>query len=222
MEREISWEEKRDAQMSSDESRTLILRNLPSGLPNRPETRSKSKGNLFSDEKIPFDESRLQNDFTVNFEMVSGEVCFLEKGETLDEKINELLVKLEAQSVCFWNTEPVKSLSLRQETDPAKADIGITGADFAVADTGTLVLLSAPEKPRLASLLPPVHIAILKKENIVPDLHSLFSKLGKNYGNYDELCSCVSFITGPSRTADIELSLTLGVHGPGKAIVLIL
>lgn len=208
--------------MSSDESRTLMLRNLPSGL-KKAETQGKSKSNLFSNEKIPFDKSKLLNDFTVNFEMVSGEICFLEEGETLDKKINELLVRLEAQSVCLWNTEPVKSLPLRQqETDPAKADVGITGADFAVADTGTLVLLSAPEKPRLASLLPPVHIAVLKKENIVPDLHSLFLKLGKNYGNYEELCSCISFITGPSRTADIELNLTLGVHGPGKAIVLIL
>lgn len=154
--------------------------------------------------------------------MVSGEVHLLGKKENLIEKINELIREIGAQSVSFWNMKPLKSLEFTSETDLASADIGITGADFAIADTGTLVLLSGPKRPRLTSLLPPVHIAILEKEVIVPDIHVLFARLGKSYEkNYDELCSCISFITGPSRTADIELNLTLGVHGPGRAIVII-
>lgn len=154
--------------------------------------------------------------------MVSGEVHLLKEKGSLIEKINELIQELGAQSVSFWNTNPLKSLEIASETDLATADIGITGADFAIADTGTLVLLSGPEQPRLTSLLPPVHIAILEKENIVLNIHALFAKLGESYKkNYDEFCTCISFITGPSRTADIELNLTLGVHGPGRAIVII-
>ena len=208
--------------MISKESKTLILQNLRSASIMEKDLK-KSTERVFLDPQLSVDQSQLQNDFIANFEMVSGEVHLLEEKGFLIEKINELIRESDAKSVSFWNTEPLKSLEFTPETDLASADIGITGADFAIADTGTLVLLSGPQQPRLTSLLPPVHIAILKKENIVSNIHALFAKLGESYGkNYDELCACISFITGPSRTADIELNLTLGVHGPGRAIVIII
>ena len=206
--------------MNSKESKALILQNLRSAV-REDKKMSRSTGKAFVDAQLSIDQNKLQNDFIANFEMVSGEVHLLEEKENLIEKINELIRELDAQSVSFWNMNSLKSLEFTSETDLASADIGITGADFAIADTGTLVLLSGPEQPRLTSLLPPVHIAILEKETIVPDIHALFARLGKSYENYDKLCSCISFITGPSRTADIELNLTLGVHGPGRAIVII-
>jgi len=207
--------------MISKESKALILQNLCSASTMERDV-NESTERVFLDPQLSINQSKLQNDFIVNFEMVSGEVHLLEEKGSLIEKINELIQELGAQSVSFWNTKPLKSLEIASETDLATADIGITGADFAIADTGTLVLLSGPEQPRLTSLLPPVHIAILEKENIVLDIHALFAKLGESYEKkYDELCTCISFITGPSRTADIELNLTLGVHGPGRAIVII-
>ena len=207
--------------MISKESKALILQNLRSAVREGTEARTNAE-NVFSRPGLSTNQSELQNDFTVNFEMVSGEVHPLGEKESLIEKIDGIIRELDARSVSFWNMEPLKSLEFTSETDLAKADIGITGADFAIADTGTLVLLSGPSQPRLTSLLPPVHIAILRKETIVADIHDLFRSLGKSYEkNYDELCSCISFITGPSRTADIELNLTLGVHGPGRAIVVI-
>ena len=202
------------------ESKAFILQNLRSTVRKEKKT-SRSIEKVFVNPQLSIDESKLQNDFIANFEMVSGEVHLLAEKENLIEKINELIQELDAQSVSFWNMEPLKSLEFASETDLASADIGITGADFAIADTGTLVLLSGPKRPRLTSLLPPVHIAILEKETIVPNIHALFARLGKSHENYDKLCSCISFITGPSRTADIELNLTLGVHGPGRAIVII-
>ncbi|MDE0158783.1 MAG: lactate utilization protein [Candidatus Dadabacteria bacterium] len=221
MERKIPWEEQNITKMISKESKALILQNLCSASTMERDV-NESTERVFLDPQLSIDQSKLQNDFIVNFEMVSGEVHLLEEKGSLIEKINELIQELGAQSVSFWNTKPLKSLEIASETDLATADIGITGADFAIADTGTLVLLSGPEQPRLTSLLPPVHIAILEKENIVLDIHALFAKLGESYEkNYDELCTCISFITGPSRTADIELNLTLGVHGPGRAIVII-
>ena len=207
--------------MISKESKALILQNLRSAVREGTEARTNTE-NIFSKPELLINQSELQNDFTANFEMVSGEVHPLGEKESLIEKINGIIRELDARSVSFWNMEPLKSLEFTSETDLAKADIGITGADFAIADTGTLVLLSGPSQPRLTSLLPPVHIAILRKETIVADIHDLFKILGKSHEkNYDELCSCISFITGPSRTADIELNLTLGVHGPGRAIVVI-
>ncbi len=207
--------------MTFSESKALILQNLRSA---RVEKKSvpKSVEPLHFSNQLSFDSIQLQNNFKVNFEAVSGEVHILGEEENLAEKVDELLEELGADSVSFWNMELLKPLKIPAETSPSTADAGITGADFAVADTGTLILLSEPKQPRLTSILPPVHIAILRKETIVPDIHFLFVKLGETYGNYEELCSCISFITGPSRTADIELDLTLGVHGPKRTVVVII
>lgn len=96
----------------------------------------------------------------------------------------------------------------------AAAEIGITSADFALADTGTLVFLS---EPRLVSLLPPKHIAIIDRAKIISGLDELFRRVPQPA----ELASSMVLITGPSRTADIEMRLVRGVHGPGEILVLI-
>ncbi|MBI3912836.1 MAG: LUD domain-containing protein [Chloroflexi bacterium] len=88
----------------------------------------------------------------------------------------------------------------------ASADLGITEADFLLPETGTLGLLSSPEKPRAVSLLPRVHLAIVRASALRADLHQVFAEAKRH--NY------LVFISGPSRTADIELTLTLGVHEP--------
>jgi L-lactate dehydrogenase complex protein LldG len=94
-------------------------------------------------------------------------------------------------------------------------DIGITGADYALADTGTLVMLSSRQEARLISLLPPAHIAVVPSERILSGLDELFSILP----NAAEQTSSMVLITGPSRTADIEQILVRGVHGPGEITV---
>jgi L-lactate dehydrogenase complex protein LldG len=97
------------------------------------------------------------------------------------------------------------------------ADVGITGVSYALADTGTLVLLVSDVEGRLASLLPPVHVAVITADQIVADLSRLISELPPPPSG-----SCITFITGPSRTADIELTLTVGVHGPKELHVVML
>jgi L-lactate dehydrogenase complex protein LldG len=88
--------------------------------------------------------------------------------------------------------------------------VGLTGARAALADTGSLVLTSGRGRPRLASLLPPVHIALVR----IADLYaSLPAFLAANAEVLSEAANLV-VVTGPSRTADIEMTLTLGVHGP--------
>ncbi len=96
----------------------------------------------------------------------------------------------------------------------AECELGVTGVDAALPETGTLLLRSSPERPRVVSLLPRVHLAILRPAALRADLHQAFAEV-KTDGY------CV-LITGPSRTADIELTLTIGVHGPKSLYVWLL
>jgi len=98
-----------------------------------------------------------------------------------------------------------------------KADIGITSADYALSDTGSLVMIAGPAEARLVSLLPPAHIAVVPMDRLLTGLDELFTLLPRPA---DQTSSMV-VITGPSRTADIEQILVRGVHGPGRISVLL-
>jgi len=89
-------------------------------------------------------------------------------------------------------------------------DVGLCEAAWGIAETGTLVLLHGPEGSRTASLLPPTTAVLLPLSRLEPDLAAVLAHLG----GLDALPSALTLITGPSRTADIELELCLGVHGP--------
>lgn len=111
--------------------------------------------------------------------------------------------------------------SLRQEM--ADAGMGITGADYAVAETGSVVLLPRRGLSRLVSLLPPVHLALVRPQEVVDTLDDLFLLLRLTHRQQGgELGSYLNFITGPSRTADIEQTLVVGVHGPKEVHLVLL
>ena len=99
----------------------------------------------------------------------------------------------------------------------ASCAVGITSADYALADTGTLVMLSSGHEARMISLLPPAHIAIVPRGRILSGLDELLSILPFPA----EQTSSMVLITGPSRTADIEQILVRGVHGPGEVHVIV-
>lgn len=136
--------------------------------------------------------------------------------------------RLEVKSVIAWQTAGLAVLLDRLRSDGievlplnaplermAVADAGITGVEWAVAETGTLVLPSSPDQPRLASVLPFAHLAVLHAERIVPDLAALFARCGS-------LPPALTLITGPSRSADIGLQPVLGAHGPGVVAVILI
>ncbi len=104
------------------------------------------------------------------------------------------------------------------------ADMGITGANIAIAETGTLVLVTNEGNGRLVSTLPPIHVAILGVEKIVPTLEDATAVLRMlpRSATGQKLSTYTSFTTGPSRTGDIELSMTTGVHGPGEVHIVLL
>jgi L-lactate dehydrogenase complex protein LldG len=112
------------------------------------------------------------------------------------------------------------SAGAERRDDFFAADAGISGVDYLIAETGSLVVLSRPDQPRSLSLLPPLHIAVARRDQILPDLFDLFEpQLWEIRGG---LPSCLSLITGPSKTGDIELRLVTGVHGPGEVHVVLI
>ncbi len=93
----------------------------------------------------------------------------------------------------------------------AQCDLGITEADFLLPETGTVVLRSSASKPRAVSLLPPTHLVIASPQAFRPDLQQVFAEAKKD--------PYLVFISGASRTGDIEMVSTLGVHGPKNLYV---
>ena len=101
----------------------------------------------------------------------------------------------------------------------AVADLGVTAVDYAVAETGSLVLCSRPGQARMVSLLPPIHVAFLSPGTLVSGLEALVPLVRRDLEGPGGASNIV-LITGPSRTADIELTLTQGVHGPKEVHVI--
>lgn len=123
--------------------------------------------------------------------------------------------ELPQQAVCWPTLATVAWNGAGLEVSPRAAMgsdlVGITGAFCAVADTGTLMLLSGPDTPAAASLLPETHIAVVEVSRIVAFMEDGFALMRREKG---EAPRAVNFVSGPSRTADIEQTVTLGAHGP--------
>ena len=102
----------------------------------------------------------------------------------------------------------------------SKAEVGISAAEFAIAAMGAMVEVTTEDSYRLVSSLPRVHIAFLKASEIIGVLDDAALRLRKIYNRHKNNCN-ITFISGPSRTADIEMKLFLGVHGPQESHVII-
>ncbi len=102
--------------------------------------------------------------------------------------------------------------------DMEKCDAGITECDALIAQTGGVVVTNRSTGGRALSILPPHHVVIARREHLVPDLPAAFDLLHQKYA--PDFPSMISFITGPSRTGDIERILVLGAHGPKKLTIL--
>ena len=98
---------------------------------------------------------------------------------------------------------------------PELPGAGVSRAVYGLADTGSVVLAASAEEPRARSLLPEVHVSLLAEDRILPGLAELFAAVGA------QLPSALAIVTGPSRSADIEQKLAIGVHGPGEVHVVL-
>ncbi|MDE0098556.1 MAG: lactate utilization protein [Truepera sp.] len=161
---------------------------------------------------VSADSGELVARFGAEFERVGGQLHRAESVEEAREILDRLLREHQLASV-LTTGEPLvqvvtEPLALKEAEDPADADAGITGAVCGVAATGSLVLSSGVG--RRPSLMPLVHLVVLESSAIVADLHTALERFG------GDLPSGLVQATGPSRTADIEQTLTTGVHGPGS------
>jgi L-lactate dehydrogenase complex protein LldG len=121
------------------------------------------------------------------------------------------------QQVMRGGEHDAELLQVASPADLFTCDGGITSAQWAIAETGTLVLESRKERHRLASLVPPLHIAIIEAGQIRQTMAEVLEGINK-----ESLSRTVTFITGPSRTSDIELTLAIGVHGPAELHVVVI
>ena len=121
----------------------------------------------------------------------------------------------------FMPAEPGASGHEALVAQLANCGAGVTAVDYAIAETGTIVLSSDERNSQLVSLLPTIHIAVLRPMQISASLAEVVSKLNLERVGQNKSCRSVSFITGPSRTSDVELTLSIGVHGPKELHVII-
>jgi L-lactate utilization protein LutC len=170
--------------------------------------------------------------FRLNLEAVNGH-CVIAQGDTdIARALTQIIADLQktnlrAQRIAISDNPLVERLMYLTDleiealtvapNDIFSYDVGISTAQAAIAETGTLVLDSADERHRLVSLVPPVHIAIVDASRICETLGEALALLRQD----KELSRAVTFVTGPSRTADIELTLTVGVHGPQELYVIV-
>lgn len=170
---------------------------------------------------------RVLGDSRVEMEMLFGEITKLggvtrrlSIGE-LDDALRDLVQTQQVRRATCWQTPDLAAWQIEtrlarlgvqlvsshaDKYELAECDLGVTGVDFAFPETGTLMLRSSPEKPRAVSLLPRVHLALMSPTALCAEPSEAFARVrGEGYW---------VFVTGPSRTADIELTVTIGVHGP--------
>lgn len=106
--------------------------------------------------------------------------------------------------------------TVHRGTAPEIEGAGVSVAAYGLAESGSVVLLAGPDEPRQRSLLPDVHVSLLNEDRILPGLPELFAAVGGN------LPSVLAIVSGPSKSADIEQKLAVGVHGPKEEHVVLL
>lgn len=162
---------------------------------------------------------------------VSAEVFRVSTFAEANAVINDLIEKTQARKVIAVNCpiqeaanvhDKLKALGIEFYTEPTDiaahadtADIGLSGVEFGIAETGSLCQDAYAIESRLVSTLPPIHVAFLHTANILPGVKEAFDVISQTFNQ-----GYISFISGPSRTADIERVLTIGVHGPSRLVII--
>jgi L-lactate dehydrogenase complex protein LldG len=163
------------------------------------------------------DES-LEETFKKSLEGVNGSVHLFESESALFESLKQFLSKFNTDQICCTETDLQKKLSsfdvpfINCAEIPKNVEAGITGCEFLIAHTGSVMVSSAQKGGRQMFVYPPVHVVVAKKDQLVPYLEDAYTGIQEKHD--ENLPSQITLITGPSRTADIEKTLILGAHGP--------
>jgi L-lactate dehydrogenase complex protein LldG len=156
-------------------------------------------------------------EFAEQFTKLQGRFVYCINQQELAFQLSSLVKKMDWQKVYCLEDDLLKKTGAQLsdriiKTDLANCDVSITGCECLVARTGTIVMSSAQESGRTTSVYAPVHICIAYSNQLVYDLKDALQLVKDKYNN--AMPSLITFATGPSRTADIEKTLVVGVHGP--------
>jgi L-lactate dehydrogenase complex protein LldG len=170
-------------------------------------------------------------EFEMRARAVSGEVFRVSTAAEARETLNRLVDAVQAKKAVVVEsplqeaagiTEALCSRGVAVYTGAAEiaahadtADIGISGVAFGIAETGSVFQEGTSISTRLVTILPPLHVVFLPSAHIVPGITEAFAIISQSFDR-----GYVGFITGPSRTADIERVLTIGVHGPSRFAII--
>lgn len=159
----------------------------------------------------------LELEFVENFTGLLGKFSFCENETELVAQLQHLIDTRKWSAIYCKETELITKLSALDFTpnytdNLPDCDAAITGCEYLIARTGSMMLSSASESGRTVSVYAPVHICIAKTSQLIYDIDEAVNLVREKYGA--ELPSVISLATGPSRTADIEKTLVVGVHGP--------
>lgn len=159
----------------------------------------------------------LEVEFAEQFTKLQGKFAYCTDPADLVNQLRGLLTHFEWKKI-YCRDLAIKAMLAEQGfsetgyTDLASCDASITGCEYLVARTGSLVMSAAEESGRTTSVYAPVHICIARTSQLVYDIRDALQSVKEKYGN--RLPSLITFASGPSRTADIEKTLVTGVHGP--------
>ena len=200
-------------------ARQEILDNLKNAVYNEPE-----KPDFDAPVYHPI-EKPLELAFKESLEKVNGSVQLYRFEKEAFTELKSFLSSYAENSI-FCNEDEIKAILSAYDISfssafnlPENIEVGITGCEFLIAHTGSVMVSSAQKGGRQMFVYPPVHVVLAKKSQIVDYLEQAYSEIQKKYA--DNFPSQVTIITGPSRTADIEKTLILGAHGPRELHVFI-
>ncbi len=200
-------------------ARKEILQNLKTAIHEVPE-----KPDFDASVYHPIEEP-LEIVFKDNLEKVNGHVHLFSSEQKLFTKLHSLLSNVDKESIFCYEEDLANKLlkfdiSFTTNTQlQENIQVGITGCEFLIAHTGSVMVSSAQKGGRQMFVYPPVHIIVAFKKQLVSYLEQAYTEIQKKYN--EDLPSQITLITGPSRTADIEKTLILGAHGPKELHVLI-
>lgn len=201
----------------ADQSRDKILSKIKQALANPVPAPFPHAANVHTPMFAIPEEKELEILFAQQFTKLQGKFAFCESEKELASQLNMLFIQRN------WNAVYCRELDLKGTLEAAGframnnqdlegCDAAITSCEYLVARTGSMILSSAQQSGRTVSVYAPIHICIAYTDQLVYDIAEGLELLRKEYG--EAFPSLVTLATGPSRTADIEKTLVVGVHGP--------
>lgn len=197
------------------DSRTNILNKIKQALVHKvPAPFSAASDNIAH---FPVSPKELELEFAENFNGLKGRFSYCFNRAELVNQLQTLIETRQWKNI-YCREDAIKEmlakngLAITYTEDLAHCDVALTGCEFLVARTGSMLLSSAQQSGRTVSVYAPVHICLAYPEQLVYDVQDAIMKLREKHGS--SFPSMVSLATGPSRTADIEKTLVVGVHGP--------